>query len=81
MQRAQRAYGHAYRGEQVIVIGDTPHDVVGAVENGAWAIGVATGRSTAEQLAAAGAAVVLASLGDTDALVRAVLAGPGASVA
>jgi phosphoglycolate phosphatase-like HAD superfamily hydrolase len=81
MQRAERAYGRPYRGGQVTIIGDTPHDVVGAVENGARAIGVATGHSTAEQLAAAGAAVVLASLGDTDALVRAVLGGPAGSVA
>jgi phosphoglycolate phosphatase len=76
MQRAGRAYGRTYRGDQVTIIGDTPHDIVGALENGAWAIGVATGHSTAEQLAAAGAGVVFASLSDTDEVVRAVLTGP-----
>lgn len=73
MSRASAAYGREYAGDQVVIVGDTPHDIVGAHANGARAVGVATGRSTSQDLAAAGADVVLASLLDTGAVLRAVL--------
>jgi phosphoglycolate phosphatase len=44
-----------------VVIGDTPHDVRGALDDGALAMGVATGRNTPDELRAAGAHIVLAS--------------------
>ena len=47
---------------EVVVVGDTIHDIAAARANGAVAIAVATGGQTAAQLAAAGADVVLASL-------------------
>ncbi|RKT56966.1 HAD family hydrolase [Saccharothrix australiensis] len=56
-----------------VVIGDTPHDVDAALHHDAVAIGVATGRSTAAELRAAGAHVVLDDLSDTAAVVKAVL--------
>ncbi|MEU4803391.1 haloacid dehalogenase-like hydrolase [Actinosynnema sp. NPDC023587] len=56
-----------------VVIGDTPHDVDAALHHDAFAIGVATGRSTAAELRAAGAHVVLADLSDTAAVLAAVL--------
>jgi len=58
---------------EAVVIGDTPHDVDAALHHGAHAIGVATGRSTAAELRAAGAHVVLEDLSDTSAVVAAVL--------
>jgi phosphoglycolate phosphatase len=52
----------------VVVIGDTPHDVACALAGGATAIGVATGSYSADQLRAAGAAHVFDDLSDTPAV-------------
>jgi len=49
----------------VIVVGDTPHDVACARAAGATAIGVATGGYTADELRACGADVVFDTLRDT----------------
>jgi phosphoglycolate phosphatase-like HAD superfamily hydrolase len=68
LERAQRKYDAAWPAEHVFVIGDTPYDVLGAKANGVRTVGVASGRSTAGELQAAGADAVLASLEDTDAL-------------
>jgi phosphoglycolate phosphatase-like HAD superfamily hydrolase len=51
----------------VIVIGDTPHDVACAHAAGAAAVGVATGPFTTVQLRESGAAVVFDDLSDTEA--------------
>ncbi|MEN3304602.1 MAG: phosphoglycolate phosphatase [Micromonosporaceae bacterium] len=59
---------------EVLVIGDTPHDIEGAIANGVTAIGVATGRTSAADLRAAGAHAVLDSLSDVAAAL-AILAG------
>jgi phosphoglycolate phosphatase len=50
----------------VLVIGDTPHDVACARAAGATAVGVATGGSSVDELRACGAAIVFETLGDTD---------------
>jgi phosphoglycolate phosphatase len=71
--RAARKLGRDLPGSRVVVIGDTPFDISGALRSGVRAIGVASGHSTARQLRDAGAHVVLDSLADTDAVVRAVL--------
>jgi phosphoglycolate phosphatase-like HAD superfamily hydrolase len=68
IQRAERKYGVRFDPRRVVVIGDTPHDIKGAHDNGAVAVGVATGGSSAEELTAAGADVVLADLTKLDAL-------------
>ncbi|MEV4411475.1 haloacid dehalogenase-like hydrolase [Catellatospora sp. NPDC049609] len=73
-ERAQAKYAAALPARQVVVIGDTPHDIEAARANGAVAIGVATGFSSAEELADAGADAVLPSLADTAAVLRAALA-------
>lgn len=57
--------------ESVVVVGDTPHDVVGALHHGAVPVGVATGSSSADQLRAAGAHAVLPDLTDTTAVLAA----------
>ena len=51
----------------VVVIGDTPHDVACAVAVGARPVAVATGSFTVEQLRATGARIVLEDLRDTAA--------------
>jgi phosphoglycolate phosphatase len=62
IERAEAKYGHGFKPEHAIVIGDTPHDVKGAHDNGALAVAVATGSSSVDVLTAAGADVVLPSL-------------------
>jgi phosphoglycolate phosphatase-like HAD superfamily hydrolase len=72
-ERSEAKYGKAFAAKRVVVIGDTQHDIVGALDSGVVAIGVATGRTTADELTAAGAQVVLPSLADTAAVMHAVL--------
>jgi phosphoglycolate phosphatase-like HAD superfamily hydrolase len=50
---------------RVVVIGDTPHDVTAGAANGAYCIGVATGRDSVGTLLAAGAPVAVDDLSDT----------------
>jgi phosphoglycolate phosphatase len=54
----------------VLVIGDTPHDVMCAQVAGAVAVAVATGGSSVDELRATGADHVFEDLGDTDAFLR-----------
>jgi phosphoglycolate phosphatase-like HAD superfamily hydrolase len=68
-ERAALKHGVTLAGDSVIVIGDTVHDIAGAKFSGAVAIGVATGRTPAADLHAAGADGVLTSLADTAALI------------
>ncbi|HVJ27904.1 MAG TPA: HAD hydrolase-like protein [Vicinamibacterales bacterium] len=56
--------------EDILVIGDTPHDVTCAHAAGAIAVGVATGSSPVEELEAAGAQHVFLDLSDTQAFLR-----------
>ncbi|HZP55964.1 MAG TPA: HAD family hydrolase [Dehalococcoidia bacterium] len=51
---------------RVVVIGDTPHDVSAARANGAFALGVGTGRNTASELRACGADEALDDLADVE---------------
>jgi phosphoglycolate phosphatase len=55
----------------VIVIGDTPHDVACAAASGAVAVAVATGFADKASLSAAGADVVFDDLSDTSAVLAA----------
>lgn len=59
-------------GRHVYVIGDTPRDVECALANGATAIGVATGASTADDLRRAGAHAVVQDFSNTAEVVQAV---------
>ena len=77
--RAAAAYGRDFRGPATVLVGDTPLDVAAAAETGARSVAVATGGSTAAELAAAGADRVLPDLTDT-AAVLAALARPSATV-
>lgn len=67
--------GTAPAAGSVVVVGDTPHDVAGALHHGAVAVGVATGSSSAAQLRDAGAHAVLPDLTDTAAVLTALRAG------
>ncbi|WNI15744.1 HAD family hydrolase [Actinacidiphila sp. ITFR-21] len=70
--RAAGKYGFGFPGRRTIVIGDTPHDIRGAHDAGAFAVGVATGNTPAGALQAAGADIVLPSLTEHALLAHAV---------
>ncbi len=72
-QRAAARYRADFAGRATVLIGDTPHDVAAATATGARAVGVASGRFSAAELADAGADVVLPDLTDTTKAVAAIL--------
>jgi phosphoglycolate phosphatase len=51
-------------GKDIIVIGDTPHDITSALQNSVIAVGVATGAFSTEDLSAAGAHMVFQDFSD-----------------
>ena len=71
--RAEQLLGHAVHGSDVVIIGDTPADMGCGRGIGARAIGVATGRYSADALRACRAAAVFDDLSDTDAVLRVIL--------
>jgi phosphoglycolate phosphatase-like HAD superfamily hydrolase len=62
LARASALLGRPLDPRQVLVVGDTPHDIEAAHGAGAVAVGVATGHFSEEALRAAGADYVLSSL-------------------
>lgn len=68
---AARSRGIAVGPSRTVIVGDTVHDVRGALDAGARCVGVATGRVGGAQLAAAGAHAVLSDLTDAEALLAA----------
>ncbi len=71
-RRASERHGVELSPSDVVLIGDTPLDIAAAREGGARAVGVATGPFDEEALRAAGADAVLANLGESEELLRAV---------
>jgi phosphoglycolate phosphatase-like HAD superfamily hydrolase len=66
VERAERLAGRTIGlGRHVVIVGDTPRDVVCAHAWGATAVGVATGRSSTRQLLDAGAHLVFEDLSDS----------------
>ncbi|HEX3783153.1 MAG TPA: HAD family hydrolase [Pseudonocardiaceae bacterium] len=60
--RAAERTGVMFSNEDTVVVGDTPKDVEAGLTAGVRVIGVATGKSTAEELAQAGAHYVIDDL-------------------
>jgi phosphoglycolate phosphatase len=76
-RRAHDELGLDVPGRDVVVIGDTPHDLQCGIAIGARAIGVATGHYTVDDLLAYRPAAVFRDLSDTAAVVAAIVAaGP-----
>lgn len=71
-ERAEEKYGTSFADKRTFVIGDTPHDIKGAHDAGAFAVGVTTGSSPVEVLEKCGADLVLADLTNTEELHNAV---------
>lgn len=71
--RALDTTGRTFTGQDIIVIGDTPNDVLCGAALGVFAVGVATGRHGRDDLAGAGANVVFEDLADTAAVLRVLL--------
>jgi phosphoglycolate phosphatase-like HAD superfamily hydrolase len=72
--RAAARYGRPFAGRQIIVVGDTPNDILCGQANGARTVAVATGPYSLEDLLAYQPDAALPDLGDTDAVLAAVLA-------
>jgi phosphoglycolate phosphatase-like HAD superfamily hydrolase len=76
-RRAAGVHGRsadAFDGTATVVIGDTPLDILAALDAGARAVGVATGSFAAADLMAAGAHAVLPDLTDTRLVLQTLLA-------
>lgn len=69
--RAMGRYGRPFAGRQIVIVGDTPNDILCGQANGARTVAVATGPYTADQLSAYGPDVVLPDLSDTARVVGA----------
>jgi phosphoglycolate phosphatase-like HAD superfamily hydrolase len=72
LEKARRL-GLPFTGPDCVVVGDAPQDVACALALGARMVAVATGKTSAERLADAGAHVVLPDLADTSRALEAIL--------
>jgi phosphoglycolate phosphatase len=72
-RRAAMRYGSDFTRMNTVIIGDSACDVEAGRDGGASVIAVASGTASAQVLSDAGAAVVLANLANTDAVIDAVL--------
>jgi phosphoglycolate phosphatase len=70
LERARGCGIPEVRSSDVLVVGDTPHDIACARAVDALPIGVATGTFTADQLRASGADIVFEDLSDTEQFLR-----------
>jgi phosphoglycolate phosphatase len=70
LERIRACGGPAVQPADVIVVGDTPHDVACALAAGARPVGVATGSFSAQQLRESGAETVFEDLSDTNAFLN-----------
>lgn len=66
IDRAVPHFGRAPTGREVVIIGDTPADMTCGQAVGAWAIGVATGHFSTDDLDRAGGHVVFDDLSRTE---------------
>jgi phosphoglycolate phosphatase-like HAD superfamily hydrolase len=75
LARAREAVGFPFEGPEVVIVGDSVHDVLCGRELGVRAVAVATGKTPPDRLAEAGPDALLTDFSDTGASVRAILDG------
>lgn len=73
-QRAQARYETGFTRSNTVIIGDSLEDVRTGLEGGAPVIGVASGKTSADELQSAGADAVLESLEDVPKLLHTIIA-------
>jgi phosphoglycolate phosphatase len=73
VQRAKEITGREFRGTDIVVIGDTPHDIRCGEALGVFTVGVATGGHHTEELSSVGADAVFEDFADTAAVLRVLL--------
>jgi len=73
LERAARVWGVDFRGQEVVVVGDTPRDVECGRVHGLRTVAVATGRFSRETLAGTGADAVLDGFEDPGEALAAIL--------
>lgn len=81
MQRYHQRHGRAVPAQNVVIIGDTPHDVDCAKAHGARVLAVGTGAFTPEALRQAGADLATPDLSDTATLAAWITRAPGGPAA
>jgi phosphoglycolate phosphatase-like HAD superfamily hydrolase len=74
-QRAEAEYGVPGPAQAVVITGDTPLDIEAAHAREARAVAIATGAHSVEELAAAGADIVLSDLLHLEELITAITSG------
>ncbi|MEQ1860649.1 MAG: HAD family hydrolase [Chthoniobacteraceae bacterium] len=75
--RAREKHGIEFAPRDILVLGDTPHDITCARAIGAVAVGIATGRHTRAELAACGPDFLFDDLADVPAVLRMLDLAPG----
>lgn len=67
--RARERHGSKSDVERIVIIGDTPNDIRCARSVGAYAVGVPTGHTGVDEIAAEGPDLIVETLEDSDAIV------------
>jgi phosphoglycolate phosphatase-like HAD superfamily hydrolase len=75
LERARVAVGIPFEGPDVVIVGDSVHDILCGRELGVRAVAVATGKTSPERLVEADPNALLADFSDTGAAVSAILDG------
>jgi phosphoglycolate phosphatase-like HAD superfamily hydrolase len=73
VERAGRLTGYGYAGREIVVVGDTPADILCGADLSVRTIAVATGRDPLAELAAHKPDYLFADLGDWRAVMGAIL--------
>ncbi len=72
-ERASLHYGRSFGGRDIVIVGDTPHDIHCGKHNHTRTVAVATGPYSVEELATHQPDALLADLSDLDATLAAIL--------
>ena len=73
VERAYHRTGYVFREKEIVIVGDTPHDIACGRHLNVRTIAVATGKSSAEELARHDPDFVFEDLSDTDKVMQSIL--------